>query len=391
MKALSGRHYLILFAAGALSAGAGLLGNTARGQTAMLGGTRLAAGFRSWSMRPDSGRTRTVSQFYLPLDTTVRLGRNSDLVVRSEGAWASLGLRDREASTLNGTSDVGIHLSHGFPSRRLFLLGGVEIPVGKKELNPEELDVARLLGNPLLGFHLKEYGQGWNFSLGTTASFPVTGGWSLGMGLGYAYRGPYVLSEAGDEFRPAAEGSASLGLQLTGLRLGSAVGSSEWFAVYRVLGEDKLGSRTILDEGDELLLQAQGDIRWTRLRSFALARILLKDDNRSFREGGDQAPTIGQDAGTGVLARLGVEGTASRKCRPRLNAEWYHFQDSENSADNGDTYGVGPAFRFRAASDVQLDLSTLYLFGNINRVDGLGQVRLRGYAVSLTLVRAPTP
>jgi hypothetical protein len=338
-------------------------------------------------MRPDSGQTRTVSQFNLPVDATVQLGRHSKLVLCSEGAWANYGPEGEASASLNGTSDIGVQAIHEVPSRRLFLLGGVNIPSGKKKLSPDEMNVGRALGNPLLGFRLKEYGQGLDFNLGATASLPVGGPWKLGMGLGYVHHGPYSLSAEGERFRPTPEGTVSVGLQITGAGPGDAVGSSECFAVLRVLGKDQLGSRTILDEGNELLLQARGDVRWTGLRTFALARLLLKGHNRVFSGNGDQVQTQVRETGTGTLARLGLEKPLSPRFRARINGEWYHFSGSDNPTDKGNTYGFGPGLKFSAGESSQLDLVLSYLMGSAEGGGSVGDIRLRGYALSLTVMR----
>lgn len=391
MRTLHAQGCLILFTFLTLVVQTSLSGSEARAQSGTpggpLGSARLTTGFRSWLLRQDSGRTQTVSQFYLPLNATVRLGRKSDVVISSEAAWASYGPKGKATASLNGTSDVGIQAIHAFPSRRLFLLGGVSIPSGTQKLSARELEVARVLGNPLLGFHLKEYGQGLDFNLGATASLPLAGPWKLGMGLGYVLHGSYVLSAEGERFRPTPEGTASVGLQIAGARLGEAVGSSECFAVYRVLAKDKLGSSTILDEGNELVLQAQGDIRWTGWRTFGFARLLLKGHDKVFSGSGDQVQTADRRAGTGVLARLGVEKPLSPKFRTRINGEWYHFGGSENPIDNGNTYGFGPGLKISAAEGMQLDIVLLYLVGSVEPVGRASDIRLRGYALSLTVMR----
>ncbi len=355
----------------------------------LLHGFRVATGFRSWSIRPDSGKVQTISQFYLPLSATVRIGPRSSLVLSSEGAWGNYTLNGSPSGSLNGTSDVRAQFVHERASRHVLLLAGINVPTGKANLSPEELNVARVLGHPLLGFHLKEYGKGLDFNLGAAVTLPVRLRWKVGIGLGYVYHGPYGLVAGDERFYPAQEGTVSTGLDMGGRTLGGGIGSFDSFAIYRFLAKDRVGSRTVLDEGNELAIQAQGDIHWSRLRSFALARLLLKDRNRAIFGEGDQAMTILRRAGTGLLARLGAERPFSRKLHAGVNGEWYRFTGSEVSGRNGNSLGIGPALRFSAGAGTQLDLLLLYLFGEVEGMGGRGNIRLRGHAISLTMLRVP--
>src|SRR5690606_26328416 len=115
------------------------------------------AEYRSWSLETRDGQELDVSQIYVPIVGTVAIRPSTRFVISTAGAHSQLESRSGNES-LSGMADAKLQIYQNLVHDRLVLLGGVNLPVGKRELSRDELEVMQALAHPLLGMRLKQYG-----------------------------------------------------------------------------------------------------------------------------------------------------------------------------------------------------------------------------------------
>ncbi|MFN8549040.1 MAG: hypothetical protein U0527_14005, partial [Candidatus Eisenbacteria bacterium] len=148
--------------------------SSATAHAAIRGQVALPLSYRSWTLESDSTHVKTtITQFHAPIQTGLALGTNVDLLVVAAGASSHLDLEEGSTVALDGASDVAAQLVWRGLGDRILLQGGVNLPSGKRELNVTQFNLARLLGQPILGFRLDEYGRGFDWTAGSAVSVPL--------------------------------------------------------------------------------------------------------------------------------------------------------------------------------------------------------------------------
>ncbi len=356
----------------------------------MLGGARFPAGFRSWKVTNDSTNAEAkISQLYVPAVASLRLGSSADLVVSTAGASSKLDIAggspaSDQSSSLSGASDVTAQLFWRLAGDRLLLQGGANLPSGKRELTAEEFAVTRALGHPLLGFGLKQYGQGFDVSGGASIALPLGASSTFGVGGGFIQHGSYTLLENGDDYKPAPEFSVSAGADFGGAAdAGSGGGGTlRLDGTVRVYGKDELDGAEIFQEGQQIELQAQAQSAPSRLAAFALARLVLKGENTAFTGDGATLAEIKSKAGNDLLIQAGADVPIAGSLRGGVDGEWNRFSGSDTPGYDGSAFGVGPTLGIPVGDGGWLRLRALLLFGSIEASAGQQKSDLSGFAAT---------
>ncbi len=344
---------------------------------------RIPASFRTWSLKQDGAKLGTVSQWHVPLVATVPMGSTADLVLFSSGAFSRTNPEQASGNSLNGATDVTAQLFVRLLQDRLLLQAGAGLPTGKTKLTPEELGVAQALAIPVLGFRVKDYGTGFDFTGGASMAFPLAPGVTAGVGAGFLSHGKYTLVENGGDYKPGSEASVSGGVDLKGEPREGGRPVLHLDAVYRIYASDELHSQKVFQEGNQLELQAAGNTgAGTRFEGSILA--VIKADNTVYAPSGTTVESIKSPAGTGVLGRAGIGIPWGDRSRLGLAAEWNHFGGSDISLRDGDAFGVGPTMAFPVGPKGRLSVSAERLFGKLKGVDE-ADVDLTGWSVGLDL------
>ncbi len=158
--------------------------------------------------------------------------------------------------TVHGLSDAQIGLSfyQRIGAGSLVLSVGVNVPVGERELTPEEYQTAVLFGQHFFNFRTPGFGQGLNVAPGLTFAYPVSEAVVLGAGISYQTRGGYrPLDGMQADLDPGEE------LLLTGgvdVRL-SPVTSLSGDVTYTMYDTDLIGEQEFFASGDRVAVTAQ--------------------------------------------------------------------------------------------------------------------------------------
>lgn len=366
-----------------LAAGLALVLSAAAAEAAAPGAAvRVPFAYRSWTIESPDGSETTLSQFHVPVVSTVSFAPGLDLVLSTSYGSSSLESGDEESLDLNGAADVTAQLLYRLPGNRLMLEGGINLPAGKKELTAEELDVARSLAHPVLGFTLKQYGRGLDLSGGVAAATLLGPSVSAGAGAGVIIPGGYALLEGEEDYTPGTEIAVSAGID---------VGSTEspqdpmlrLDGSYRMYGTDQLGDADIFEEGDQIELQALGRTGLGPLLLSSWNRLVLKADNVVFEDAGDSIEETQEASGTTFAGQLGLDLPVGETAAVGLQGEWRVYDGSEGGRRDGTALGFGPSAMLGLGTQGWIRATALYLTGTLTGVDDLPDDDLSGFAVTV--------
>src|SRR5262245_41295744 len=176
---------------------------------AALGGS---LGYRSWGVDLEGGGHATVSQFLAPGCCTFGLGPYATLTISDAAAASGLDPDAGNQSHLDGTSPLVSQLYWRLNDGHVLVQAGLTAPSGKRELSQDEFNVMHVIGLPVLGFPLRQYGRGGEYNAGLSYATPL-GGTAVGsVGAGFTIRGEYALRAGEPDYRPASEWAATAGL-----------------------------------------------------------------------------------------------------------------------------------------------------------------------------------
>lgn len=197
-------RWLAVWSTAALASSAGGAGLRAQERPAWRPGVTVQPTVRTWRfaepLTQDSSRITGVSQFALPLGTTVALGNRWTFDLHS--AWMR-GTVHREAGggggggdlTLDGFTDVRLRLVGRVVGDHVLLTLGANVPTGATQLGGRTLEALRILGAPALRFGVPTLGVGAGGTAGVVVARQARG-WALAVGTSYEMRGRYNPIEA---------------------------------------------------------------------------------------------------------------------------------------------------------------------------------------------------
>jgi hypothetical protein len=350
-------------------------------------GTRFPASFRSWTLEPsdpDAGAKLTLSQLHVPATAVARLSPRADLVVATSAASARSEPDGGSSSSLSGAADVTAQVSVRAAADRLLLQVGVNLPSGKTSLDSSDLAVLGAMAHPLLGFPLRELGQGFCVSAGAAFSLPLGDRVEWGAGCGVVTRGEYTLVDGADPIEPAPELALSAGIDVASARGNDAPPALRLDATARFYGEDEQDGVAIFDEGSQLELDAAVASRAAGLDLAVAARGVLKAENLA--RAGSLPLAAGVKSHSGDLAL--VRASAARpigRAAVGIEAEWRRFRGSDTPLDDGDAFAIGPAFSLPLGGAARLGVRAAYLAGSLEGDGEAGDVDLSGFDVGLGL------
>ena len=172
-------------------------------QAQILSGKKTSAtvGFysQSWELRSGS-KTVKINQLVFPLSFFVPLKDNYELKIFTSAALTDLDSTGGK-NDLNGFNDTKIQVAGSFFDDQYLVSLGINLPSGKKSLEPEEMKVARFLSFDYLNLPVKNFGEGFNLNLNLVRVFE----WKnlvWGVGAGYQYYGTYQPYHNFSDYKP---------------------------------------------------------------------------------------------------------------------------------------------------------------------------------------------
>ena len=233
----------------------------------------LQLSYRSWNIEDKTtGDKATVRQFATRAMGTVDVHRNVDLVVYGSGGFS----QDRRdvVSEISGLADTKLKAyGYAWDDQLVFSLG-VNIPTGITALTDEQVKAVQAVSPNVLGFRMRNYGNGTDLDLAVSLGHDLGRGWTVGGGVSYLLKGEYDLDTStvygpGNEFALTAGADWRRGRLLLSLD-----------TLFRNFGEDTLGDAGTFSDGNQLETTLRALWREKSWGADVYLRHIYKDDSQ---------------------------------------------------------------------------------------------------------------
>lgn len=344
------------------------------------------AGYRTWNIKANGIET-TVSQFCVPVTASVPLSPAIDLFFASAASNSQVAGAGTTAE-LTGAAALQTQLHARFLDRRLLVQMGVTVPSGKRALDLREVEVAQMLGLPVLGFGLRQLGRGLEWGGGASLAMPMRSGVMASAGIGGVIREPFELLAGHDDFRPAPELAITAGAD-AGEPLGDRGRPLRADLTYRLFGRDQQSGQAVFEEGGQLEIQAQTQQGGDGFQSRTMLRAVIKADNRAIGPTGSTIGDLEASSGNSLVAHASGDWPWRNRGRVGLEGEWNLIGGSDTFARNGRAFGVGPSLDWSFRRGFELGVRAMYLWGSLDAAAGGSRMDLRGSSYTAMLQWAP--
>lgn len=201
--------------------------------------------YSHWKVDSDDGET-TINQLAVPLTGFVPIRDNLEGQFYMANASNKLSIVDSD-TTLSGFSDFRIQVNKSFSDDRVLLSGGINLPIGKKKLEPTgDRAVIDILSADYLSFPIRRYGEGFGFNA-LVGGATILGETRWGIGLMYQYNGSYDPYEGEGSYDPGD----LFGLNVSFSKSFEKTAFSGDF-ILTSFGEDKMGDEEVYDGSVQL-------------------------------------------------------------------------------------------------------------------------------------------
>ena len=208
--------------------------------------------YSSWTLTAPTGEEAKISQSYVPVTGFVPISDNleAQVYLASSSSSVESPIGDPSAS---GLTDIRLQLNKSLSDDRILISGGLNLPLGKTELNfAEEYGVVPALSHDFLDFPLRRFGEGLGFNL-LVGGATMAGEARLGGGILYQFKGEYTPYEGSDGYNPGDLVTINAGGELPR-------GNMTWAAnvVYTTYFTDKLDGAKTFKQSQQFALGFSG-------------------------------------------------------------------------------------------------------------------------------------
>ena len=304
----------------------------------------------------------TVSQLVIPMFAAFTVRDN--LSFRLYQAVSTSGLDDSDS--LNGLGNTRIRGALSLFRNRLVIYLGSSLPIAGVKPKKETTDLSGLLYKEPLQFGVTRLAEGFDLDSGFAIAQPF-GKLSLSFGMGYTLRGNF------DRFSPdSGVISYSPGNAINtaaGFRFLSGITSLHGGVTYIVYGDDSTDEATF-ENGNELSFSVATEFRSDPITLTLLFVDTVKGDSDAEQETADTINVFANRLNGGIsLAYSLLDDLLILKTQADM--KWF-TDDGETSAR---VTSFGGGFQLIITDNVTLDISTGFMFGNMD----FGETDISGF------------
>ncbi len=332
--------------------------------------------FRRWTITEPDG-TSKLTQFAYPVYLQSHLGTNLDYSCLFNLAASSLDYGSGASNELNGMTDGKLSLTLYLPDPRFSMGLGLRLPTGESKLDAEQDNVAQVLIDRMLGFHVKRYGEGMDVELRAGYAAAQSPELALAAGAAYQLKGGFdVREQSGGGFATYEPGNELSVFGAAHLQLGER--QLDASIRYLTFAVDRRDGRDELDEGRQLMLTGDASQELMHGLLAVGADLVFKDDTVIFGDGEELAP-IRDVAGNIIRFRGAFDGRLNQATTlgGAVSVAW--FGETDAGTGDGFLFEGGPHLVRTLAPGLALRARWLLLSGNAEQ----NSIDLSGQAISL--------
>jgi hypothetical protein len=336
--------------------------------------------YSHWKLEDDTSSLE-IDQLAIPVSGFVPLTDNFEARFYIANSMNNLSILDSDSS-LSGLGDFRIMLSRSLSDDKFLVSAGVNLPVGKKELNQdEELAIIEQLSKNYLSFPMRRFGEGFGFNA-LVGWATMLGSMRCGAGATYQFNGSYTAYKGTEDYDPGdfigVNGNADF-------RLGEVSIISS--VIYTYYLADKL-------DGDKIFRQSpQVDVRLGAVLdkpAYDLSgnvRFLLRDRHTRYEaETGavrSQLKMYGNEFSVNGILSYGF--AEKWYVAPMLEARLIGgFEEEDRNVDGASIFGFGGTIGTNVSHRLNLDVGAKYIIGSANG----GDIDLSGFQITSRLSAA---
>jgi hypothetical protein len=336
------------------------------------GSAAVKLNYSDWSLDPAGGPKQSISQTTLDLSGFVPLRENFEARYQIASAYNNLDTGGGRTN-MSGLGDLRVQLAHSFARDRLLLSGGLNLPTGKKELDPDgERRIIEFLSRDYLSVPLRRYGEGFGFNLQAGGATEL-GAFKCGMSVVYDYSGSYKPYEGSGDYNPgdAVSLNATMAASSGTVEYAGDVG-------YSIFATDALDGRDIYKQAPQLSARIRGTRAGATYAATMGARMILRGRNTRYGAGGaidSQLKQYGDefDVFVRVARALGAGWKAGAMIGTR------QILKSEEYLGRSSLLNVAMDLGRDLSRNVGLDLGVMYYTGSTDGGDvGVGGLQMSG-------------
>jgi hypothetical protein len=292
----------------------------------------------------------TVSQLSIPLSVKYAVTRNIALDLLSTAIISSA-----EGDSLSGLRDLKARTVLMLADDRLMMSAGVNIPVGKSDLNSEEMGVSTVLTDRAMKFRYNNLGEGLDVSFNGGIAQQL-GPLVVGAGAGYLKKGEYALLEdSDDEYHPGDQFAVTAGTDLTaGTLLLRADGT------YTSYHPDKLNGEEVYQEEDKLAIQGTVFLNFV-IQLLASGRYTMRVEPKLFQS--DSLEEIESLHGDQIDAKGYLRFPFTDAFSAMLLGDFVRIEKNENGLNDAQVVGFGAGMTYRFTRFSRISLEGRYYLG----------------------------
>ncbi|MBU1698957.1 MAG: hypothetical protein KJ831_02320, partial [Candidatus Eisenbacteria bacterium] len=296
------------------------------------------------------------------------------LAASTSSAGSTLNLEPSES--LNGLTNLRAQLFGSFLDHHLQFQAGASLPTGKRELTFEELTVEDSLWNPVLGFPLRHYGQGFDMNIGLSWAMPLGSAWVFGLGGSYTINGAYALEAGQPDYEPGDVVNITTGLDasFTSLKLMLDLTG-------RFFGADGFDGVEVYDEGPQWEGRLQAQLFRRNFTWSTHLQAIWKGENGILSASQPEMPDLSPEGGRTLQLATDGRWGLSHQWAAGITLSWMQFVGYEDESKTGWSAGFGPLVGWSSGKSLSAVLRWAMLTGALDS----GNTDLSGNDLSLAL------
>lgn len=329
---------------------------------------------QNWKI--DSQNTsKSINQFSLPIFVNLRPTENLRFWFVDSVAISSLD-NNGVSSSLDGVSDTKAKMSYSMFDQKLLFSLGVNLPIGKTELDNTELEVANLLYDEVLGFRINKLGSGLDVNAGMAFAVDM-GALGLSLATSYLRKGSYInVKDSESEYKPGDEIGVVTAIDIITDK--ALVNADVGYTRYN---NDEIDGTANLKVGEEIRARFMSSYRLDPIilglsvyDTYSLKNKVLNNNELITEESNSHGNRID---GSFIIQYL---LTRQLSINPLAGV----MLISNNGYDEGKAFvwNAGGAIQFIANKDVSINVNAKYLKGNM---DG-GNTDISGFEVGAIIL-----
>jgi hypothetical protein len=336
--------------------------------------------YSHWKIEDDTSSLE-INQLAVPVNGFVPLSDNFEARFYVANSMNNLSMVDSDSS-LSGLSDFRIMLSHSFSDDRFLLSGGINLPLGKKELNQdEELAIIGQLSKNYLSFPIRRFGEGFGFN--------VLAGWATmlgtarcGAGVMYQFNGSYTPYADGGDYDPGdfigVNGNADFSL-------GGALVTGG--VIYTYYLADKLDGDKIFKQSPQVDFRLGAVLARPAYDLSGNVRFLLRDRHTRYEltTGAIRSQLKMYGNEFSINGMLSYKFAERWRIAPMLEARLIGgFEEEDRNVDGATIFGFGGVIGTKVGRRLDFNVGGRYSTGSANG----GDINLSGFQITSGLSAA---